>query len=396
MPNFEVSAGADLPRIGLRSPQAFTFEPPSSRIVFGAGVAGARLVEELEALGLARIVVVHSESGRALVDRILAPHGELIVGRFSGVRPHVPIEVAEAARRLAVECGADGVVSIGGGSVTGTAKAIAMTTSLPLVALPTTYSGSEVTPIWGVTTDGHKETGRDPKVLPRTVLYDPELSSSLPSAVAIASGFNAFAHCVETFYAPGANPVTALIAEEGIRTLTAGTQAVADGGMGREGREALLYGAYLAGSAFAVSGSGLHHKICHVLGGRFDLPHAETHTALLPQVLGFNEPSMPRVAERIRRAIATAFTPAAEGAAAATFDLIEATGGSVKLSDPGASGPELEAVAAEVVAAVPPGNPRTVTAADILAILAAAFEGRRPFATASSVGGRGEGDGADA
>ena len=203
-----------------------------------------------------------------------------------------------------MSAGADAVLAIGGGSTTGVAKAVALTTRLPVVAVPTTYSGSEVTPTWGLTEDGRKTTGVDVAVLPRTVVYDPELTVSLPAGLAVASGLNAMAHCVEAMWAPRRNPVSTVVAEEGVRSLATGLSAVGTDTVGTDGgglpaATDLLRGAYLGGTAFAGAGSGLHHKLCHVLGGAFDLPHAPTHAVVLPHVLAFNAPGAPDAETRV-------------------------------------------------------------------------------------------------
>ncbi len=173
-----------------------------------------------------------------------------------------------------------------------------------MIAVPTTYAGSEVTPVWGLTEGDRKTTGVDARVLPRLVIYDPELTVSLPGPVSAASGLNAMAHCVEAFWAPGRNPVSSLTAGEAIRVLAAALPAVLRDGADTGARGDLLYGAYLAGTAFAVTGSGLHHKICHILGGRYDLPHAQTHAIMLPYVLAFNAPGVPDAARQIGQALA--------------------------------------------------------------------------------------------
>ena len=212
--------------------------------------------------------------------------GGRLAGVFTGVRPHVPAAVAQAARQEAAAAGADALLSIGGGSATGTAKAVALATGLPVIAVPTTYAGSEVTPVWGITEGARKTTGTDLRVLPRLVIYDPELTLGLPPGLSAASGLNAMAHCVEAFWAPRRNPVSSLAAGEGIRALAGALPLVGTAPADLGVRSSLLYGAYLAGSAFAVAGSGLHHKICHVLGGRYDLPHAQMHAIVLPSRAG--------------------------------------------------------------------------------------------------------------
>jgi uncharacterized protein YjbJ (UPF0337 family) len=220
------------------------------------------------------------------VAAITAPLGGRVAGSFTAVREHVPLPTAEAARAAAKEVDADALLAIGGGSTVGAAKAVALTAWLPVVAVPTTYSGSEVTAVWGLTENGRKTTGTDPAVLPRVVVYDPELTATLPADLAAASGFNAMAHAVEAMWAPRRNPVSTAVAGEAIARLAAAL---------RTGDPAeLLCGAWLGASSFAVAGSGLHHKLCHVLGGTFGLPHARTHAVVLPHVLVFNAPGAPR------------------------------------------------------------------------------------------------------
>ena len=276
------------------------------RVVFGAGTARTALAGEVARLGVSRLLLIPSGSKQSAARELFAPLADRIAGTFTGVTPHVPVEVADAARKQAAAVGADAVLSLGGGSATGTAKAVALTTGLPLIAVPTTYAGSEVTPVWGLTDGDRKTTGVDARVLPRLVIYDPELTASLPGPVSAASGLNAMAHCVEAFWAPGRNPVSSLTAGEAIRVLATALPAVLRDGADIDARGDLLYGAYLAGTTFAVTGSGLHHKICHILGGRYDLPHAQTHAIMLPYVLAFNAPGAPDAARQIGQALAGA------------------------------------------------------------------------------------------
>lgn len=283
--------------------EPFAHDALPGRVVFGAGVARTALAGEVARLGVSRLLLIPSGSAQQAARELTAPLADRIAGTFTGVRPHVPAEVADAARRQAAAIGADAVLSLGGGSATGTAKAVALTTGLPLIAVPTTYAGSEVTPVWGLTEGDRKTTGVDARVLPRLVIYDPELTASLPGPVSAASGLNAMAHAVEAFWAPGRNPVSSLTAAEAIRVLSAALPAVLRNGADTGARGDLLYGAYLAGTTFAVTGSGLHHKICHILGGRYDLPHAQTHAIMLPYVLAFNAPGAPDAARQIGRAL---------------------------------------------------------------------------------------------
>lgn len=260
----------------------FEYESPPARVVFADG-AVARLGAELRRLGARRAVVFASERHRGTVESSLAGQEGLSAEQFAEVRRHVPAELAARAGAFADEREAEAVVAVGGGSAIGLAKAVAREREAVLAAVPTTYSGSEMTPVWAVTTAGRKETGTDLAALADVVLYDPDLTRSLPSEVAAASGLNAVAHCVEALYAPRANPVTALAALDGLRRLgQALPSVVGDDAPPVEAVRACLHGAFLGGLAMGQVGVSFHHKTCHVLGGRYDLPHAETHAALLP------------------------------------------------------------------------------------------------------------------
>jgi maleylacetate reductase len=261
----------------------FTFDSPGvPRIVFGTGTR-ARLEEEVERLQMARPLLVCT-AGRAELARGLAAQlGGATV--FAGARQHVPASVLAEARSAAAAADADGYVTIGGGSATGVAKAMAVESGLPIVAMPTTYSGSELTPIWGVTDGGSKRTSRDERALPRTVLLDPELTLDFPPELAGPSGINALAHCVEALYASDANPLTSLLAGQGIPHIMHALPVIAATSGNMRAREEAMYGSCLGGLALASVAMGLHHRICHVLGGAFDLPHAETHAVVLPHAV---------------------------------------------------------------------------------------------------------------
>jgi alcohol dehydrogenase class IV len=355
----------------------FHYDALPGRVVFGAGAARRELAAEVERMDAHRVLLVATESEEPLARELAAPLGERVVAVFTSVRPHVPLPVAEAARALALSVRADAVLSVGGGSTTGTAKAVALTTGLPILAVPTTYAGSEVTPVWGLTEDAHKTTGTDPVVLPRTVIYDAELTVSLPAELSAASGLNALAHCVEAFWAPRRNPISSLAAEEGIRALAAGLPTMHTDPADLAAREQLLYGAYLAGSAFAAAGSGLHHKICHALGGAYDLPHAQTHAIVLPEVLAFNGPAAPDALARIGRALDT--RDPVGGLRALSHQLGIPRG----LRELGMTEDQIEHAAALVAPAVPADNPRPADEAAIREIIHAAWAGA-PLASASS------------
>ena len=271
------------PPTNAGSAQRFEYVAHSANVVFGLGAScDDRFIQAVDRLGATRILVIAADSEATVGEAALAALADRVVSRFGSVKPHVPVEVADAARQAARESEADALLSIGGGSATGTAKAVALTSGLPIIAIPTTYAGSEVTPVWGITEGSTKTTGVDPVVLPKLVVYDPELTLSLPRGLSAGSGVNAIAHCAEALWSPRRNPITSLIAHEAIRALASALPTITQDPHDLQARSRLLYGAWLAGTAFATTGSDLHHKICHVLGGAYDLPHAETHAVVLP------------------------------------------------------------------------------------------------------------------
>jgi maleylacetate reductase len=342
--------------------EAFTHDQPPARIVFGPGTLD-RLDDELERLAVRRAVVVHGRSTAAAAARLT---GERWAGAISEVRRHVPVELAERARERAAELGADGLVALGGGSAIGLAKAVALTAKVPIVAVPTTYSGSEMTPVYGLSEGGRKRTGRDEAVRPRTVIYDPELSRDLPLAVSGPSAMNALAHCVDALWAKGATPVTTLLAEGGARAVREGLDGIVAAADDLDARGQLLYGASLAGWAFGIVGTALHHTTCHVLGGMFDLPHAETHSAVLPQVAARNAPAVPGPAARLAAALG------ADDLATGAFDLAERAGSPTSLRALGLREQDLDEAAAAVAEAA--GELREAARA----LLQRAWEGNRP------------------
>jgi alcohol dehydrogenase class IV len=351
----------------------FTYDALPIRVIFGAGASRTKLAAEVGQLGGSRVLLIISERERELAQELVASLGDSIVGVFTNVRSHVPVAVAEEAREVARELKADCLLCIGGGAATGTAKAIALVMRLPIVAIPTTYAGSEMTPVWGLTMGQRKMTGSSRDVLPKVVIYDPELTISLPQSITGPSAMNAMAHCVEAFYVPGGNPITSLLAEEAVQALAHGVVVAVERPEDLAGRSEVLYGAYLAGAAFAVAGSGLHHKICHVLGGAYNLPHAEMHTVILPQVVAFNQPAIPAIMERIARAIG------AQSAATGLFDLAESIGAPTALKDIGMQEENLnEAVALIWEKVQNSNNPRPLDEAGIRIILEGAYAGRRP------------------
>ena len=353
----------------------FEHQTYPQRVVFGAGAARDRLPDEVRRLGAQRVLVVATEAEADLAASLTTDVP--VVERYLGVRPHVPVERAEDARRLAAECGADLVLSVGGGSTTGFAKAIALTTGLPVVAVPTTYAGSEATPVWGLTEGRTKTTGTDPAVLPRTIVYDPELSVTLPVALGVASGLNAMAHCVDSLWAPRANPILSANAGEGIRALAPALRGIVADGSDLEARAGCLYGAYLSAATFAGAGSGLHHKVCHVLGGTWDLPHAQTHAVVLPHVLAFNADAAPDAAARVATALGTGSD--ANDAVAGLLALYADLDAPTSLRDLGLAEDALDEATERVVAAAPADNPRPVEPDGVRRMLRRAWAGEAPL-----------------
>jgi len=336
--------------------------------VFGAGSIRG-LAAEVERLGAKRVLLI-STPGRAEMVRNLAK-GLALAGVFDRAVMHTPLAVVEAAREEARKVNADCCVTVGGGSTIGFGKAIALSSSLPVVAVPTTYSGSEMTTIWGVSEGGAKKTGRDPKVLPRAVLYDPELTLGLPAAVSAASGMNAIAHCAEALYAHDGNAIISLMAEEGIRALASALPRIVAHPSDIEGRTAALYGSWLAGMTISTTSVALHHKLCHVLGG-FGLPHAETHSIVLPHAMRYNQDAAPEAMARIRKSLG------GQEAAKGLYELERQLGLPMRLADIGMKEADLER-AARLAVEAPYPNPRKVEYAPVLALLRDAYEGRRPL-----------------
>ncbi len=347
-----------------------TYEPLPIRVVFGAG-SFDRLAEEVGRLGLKRAMILSTPGQRRLADEAAKRLGVATAGIHAEAVMHVPVETARAARETARRLAADCVVAIGGGSTIGLGKAVALDTGLPVLAVPTTYSGSEMTSIYGVTDGGVKRTGRDRKVLPRVVLYDPALTVGLPAKISGPSGMNALAHCVEALYAQDANPITSLMAADGIRALARALPVVVKEPLDLEGRSDALYGAWLAGSALGMVAMGLHHKLCHTLGGSFSLPHAEVHTVILPHAVAYNRAAAPAAMRIVAEALG------AEDAARGLYDLAKALGAPLSLGQIGMPADGLDR-AAKLATENPYYNPRPVEYAGIRQLLEDAWHGRRP------------------
>jgi maleylacetate reductase len=362
----------------------FSFDQLAARIVFGAGSV-ASVADEARRLGVRRVMLIHDGAAAPVADGIAGRLGDDMVLRWDEVAQHVPVGLAERARQAATASAADAVLCVGGGSSTGLAKAIALTHGVPIVAVPTTYAGSEQTTIYGLTGGRHKQTGRDPGVLPRVVVYDPELTVGLPPQVTGPSAFNALAHSVEALYAPGHNPITSALAMEGVRAIRQSLPVVMASPGDVPARGALLYGAALSGMALGATAAAIHHKICHVLGGMFNLVHADAHSVILPHAVAFNAAALPAEMARLAEALGE---PGGDPAAA-LWDLAVASRVPTRLADlhgthtDGGAGPlrrdQLPAAAARMADEIT-DNPRPVSEADLLGILQRAFDGLRPDA----------------
>jgi maleylacetate reductase len=356
-------------------PNVSVFQSRAQRVVSGVGAAG-RVGDELARLGGERPMLV---AGSGEAERALRMVHDLdVVATFTDVRAHVPVEVARAATELARSSGADSLIAVGGGSTVGTAKAVALTERLPILAVPTTYAGSEATDVWGLTEAGRKTNGTDPVVLPRTVIYDPELTVSLPASLTTSSGLNALAHCVDALWGPTVSPASTALAVEGLRQLAEGLGAVIRDGGDLTAREQCQAGTYLAATAFAAAGSGMHHKICHVLGGAFALEHAAMHAVLLPHVLGFNAPAAPQAASRIADALSAAGYGDGSDALAALGSLYDALDAPRSLGALGLGADQVGEAAALALEKIPPSNPRSVTLDDLVRLIGRAQAGAAP------------------
>ena len=350
----------------------FVFQGLPSRVVFGAGSSQA-IAQEVNLLGAERALVLCTPGQRGVADRVARQLGDRCAGVFDGAAMHVPIESARQARDTARALGADCAVAIGGGSTIGLGKAIALESPLPILAIPTTYAGSEMTPIYGITEGGLKKTGRDARVLPKTVVYDPDLTVSLPVAVSVTSAMNAIAHAAEGLYAQDCNPVLHLMAIEGLRTWASALPSIRQAPQDQAGRSQALYAAWLCGAVLGNTAMGIHHKLCHTLGGSFGLPHAETHTVVLPHALAYNRAHAQDAMQHIAQALR------GEDAALAVFDLAQRHGATMSLRALGMREADLDRACAIAMQSQYP-NPRALESGAVRRLLQDAYEGRCPTA----------------
>ncbi|ABH00956.1 maleylacetate reductase (plasmid) [Rhodococcus jostii RHA1] len=350
-------------------PDPFSYTALPMRVVFGRGLEP--LAAEVEHLGIRRAVIISTPGPKPVVAAVTRIVGEAVVGVLAEAVMHVPVEVVDRCVQVSGDLDADGYIAVGGGSAIGLAKALALRTGLPIIAVPTTYAGSEMTPVWGITDNRIKRTGRDQAVLPRAVVYDPALSTDLPVDISVASGMNAIAHAVEGLYAPDRSPIVSLMAREGARALAAALPRVVDDPHDLPSRGEALYGAWLCGAVLGTTTMSLHHKLCHVLGGTFNLPHAHTHAIVLPHVLAFNAP----FAADMVVALTDVFGDGEPWTA--LWNLQRSLPMPTALADIGFSATEIGEVARQVTAS-PYANPRPVTEDDVRVLLQRALVGHAP------------------
>jgi maleylacetate reductase len=329
----------------------FIYQGLSTRVVFGRGKI-SEAANEAKRLGMKRPLVIttaqQAESGHSMAHAV-GGHA------FAAAAMHTPIIVTDMAMSTMRSENCDGTIALGGGSSTGLGKAVALRTDCPQLVIPTSYAGSEMTNILGETADGAKTTKRDPKIQPESVIYDPDLLDTLPDKFAATSGMNAIAHAVEALYAVDGNPVVSLMAEEGIRALATALP------IGKAGHDQALYGAWLCGLVLGSVSMALHHKLCHVLGGTFDLPHATAYNA------SGSEGAMQRIARAL----------GASSAAQGLFDLANRLGAPLALKDIGMPESGLDK-AADIAVANPYPNPRKLERDAVRKLLDDAFHGHRP------------------
>ncbi len=345
-------------------------------MIFGAGSL-AQLEREVDTLGAQRALVLCTPEQQPLAQAVARQLGQRAAGVYAQAVMHVPVETAHAALREAERVQADCTVAVGGGSTTGLAKAIALQSARPIVAIPTTYAGSEMTPIWGMTENGIKKTGRDVRVLPRTVIYDPELTVSLPIGLSVTSAMNAIAHAAEGLYAQDSNPVMDLMAEEGIRALATAIPVLRASPTDINARSNALYGAWLCGTVLGNVGMALHHKLCHTLGGTLNLPHAEVHTVVLPHAIAYNATAAPESMQRIARALQR------QDAAQGLYQLAKDNGAPFALRDLGMQEKDIDRIA-HIAVQNPYWNPRPVNAeaeTALRSLLQRAWQGVPPVST---------------
>jgi len=348
----------------------FFFHTLPSRVWFGPGRI-EKLRAEIDLLVASKVMICCTKGA---VKR-LAPLANALDGKdvviFGDAAPHCPEEVVVKAQSKALQHGVEAVVAFGGGSTLGLGKYLSARNEIPFVAVPTTYSGSEMTAIYGMKTGEEKRTWKDVKAVPRAVIYDPELTLGLPADLTGTTGMNSLAHAVEALYPAEPNPLTGDIAEKAIGALARGLVGSVDTRDDLQARTEALYGGFLGGLLVTMAGIALHHRICHVLGGLFGAPHGESNSVILPYVVAYNAPEAPEAMVRIRRALGV------EDAAAGVYDLARTLGVPASLDELGVPADGLAKAAAETVRTLG-FNPRACTVPEMTALFEMAHAGTRP------------------
>ncbi|KAM0812522.1 putative Maleylacetate reductase [Seiridium cardinale] len=340
------------------------------RVVFGTGTLQKQLLPLLEKLKVKAVAILSTPEQVSLAETTKGIVGAGVACIFSEATMHTPTHVTEKALEAIRASKADGIISVGGGSTIGLGKAISVRTGLPHLSVPTTYAGSEMTPILGETENGRKVTRRDPKILPDAVLYDVELTKTLPLKMSLHSGINAIAHSVEALYASNRNPIVELMASESIRALSEALPALRQDSQDAGARYQALYGAWLCGHCLGSVDMALHHKLCHTLGGTFNLPHAETHVVMLPHAVAYNAPSCPEAMRKLAAALPDSGGDAVQGLNA----LYKRLGISFGLKDLGMPEAGIDEATA-VAVSNPYKNPRPLEQAAIREIIRRAWAG---------------------
>ncbi len=350
-------------------PHSFLYTAHPARIVFGSGRL-SQLADEVSHLGCSKALVLSTPSRRVDAERLNLQLGTLGAGVFSEAAMHTPVEVTERAMLAYADAGADCVVAFGGGSTVGLGKAIAYRNDAPQLVVATTYAGSEVTSILGQTENGIKTTLKHASILPEVVIYDAELTLGLPVPISVASGLNALAHAIEGLYAKDRNPITDLMALEGIRALKDALPAIVKQPNAIEARSSALYGSWLCGSVLGSVGMALHHKLCHTLGGSFGLAHAETHAILLPHTAAYNA----QAAKELLAPVTELFGGELGGG---LYDFAKTLGAPMALKDLGLAEADLDR-AADLAVQNPYWNPRPIEHGAVRELLQRAWSGIRP------------------
>ncbi|CEQ42112.1 SPOSA6832_03901, partial [Sporobolomyces salmonicolor] len=357
----------------------FTYNALPARVIFGYGTS-SKVAQEVKALGCSRALVLTTPQQVAAGEKVKADLGNLAVGIYTNATMHTPMHVTQDALAKAKELGVDCCVAVGGGSTIGLGKALALhspdNAKIKQIVIPTTYAGSEATPIIGQTENDKedkplKTTQKTLKVLPEVIIYDIDLTMTLPPQMTVTSGLNAIAHAVEALWAPEPNPIISSLAVQGIESIARSLPVIQADPSSKEGRSDALFGAWACGTCLGAVGMSLHHKLCHTLGGSFGMPHAETHTVILPHATAYNAPYAPEAVSKVAKALGV------DNAAQGLFDLAKNNGAPTSLKELGFKEEDLER-AAEIAAKAPYPNPAPLEKAKLLQLLTNAFHGTRP------------------